>query len=213
MHAHLLRLQRSRQQQRTLPSHSLAIVPLVFFLVFISQAPTLCHAQCSDSVGCFPPLGNLVTGRTVQTNSQCSDGDVFCIPDPTDCSNTCNSSIHSAASINDGNTGTAWISSIGSAASSNVTLQLDFEEPVLFEAMTMLWKSSRPQSMVLERSRDRGLTWEPYRYYSSSCVDDFGLNPAVTDPLVDFASTEAICTSVQSTIIPETNAEVRLTII
>ena len=208
MHAHLLRLQRSRQQQRTLSSHSLAAFSL-FFLVLICSAPTLCSAQCSDSVGCFPPPGNLATGRTVHATSQCTDGDFFCIPDTSDCSNTCSSTSNSPASINDGNTGTAWISSIGSGDSPNVTLRLDFQEPVLFEAMTMLWKSPRPQSMVLERSSDRGLTWEAYRYYSSSCVTVFGLDPPVIFPGI--TGTEAICTQTESAVIPSTNGEVRLT--
>ena len=206
-HTHLLRLQRSRQQQ-TLPSHPLAILSLLL-LVFLCQAPTLCQAQCSDSVGCFPSLGNLARGRTVETDSQCSDGDFFCLQGTTDCSNSCRSSSHSASSINDGNNGTAWISSIGSASSSNATLQLDFQEPVLFEEMTLLWKSSRPRSMVLERSRDRGLTWEVYRYYSTSCETDFGLEPMNMVPQ-DITSTDAICTASQSTLFPNTNAEVRL---
>ena len=208
MHAHLLRLQRSRQQGQTLSyGGSLATPSLLFLVLFVSHSPTLSTAQCSDSVGCFPPSGNLATGRTVFTSSQCSDGDFFCIHDTTDCSNTCSSTSHSAASINDGNTGTAWISYIGSAGEgSNVTLQLDFVEPVLFEAMRMIWKSPRPQAMVLERSNDRGLTWEAYRYYSSSCLSDFGLNPIVTLPE---DGTEAICTQTQSTIIPSTNGEVR----
>ena len=73
----------------------------------------------------------------------------------------------------------------------------------------MLWKSPRPQSMVLERSSDRGLTWEAYRYYSSSCVTVFGLDPPVIFPGI--TGTEAICTQTESAVIPSTNGEVRLT--
>ena len=63
--------------------------------------------------------------------------------------------------------------------------------------------------MVLERSSDRGLTWEVYRYYSSSCVTVFGLDPPVIFPGI--TGTEAICTQTESTVIPSTNGEVRLT--
>ena len=184
-------------------SNSLAILTLLLFL-----QPPLSHAQCDTTIGCFPPLGNLALKRTIHTDSQCFEGESFCLPDTTDCSNVCSSN-HSVDSINDGNNGTAWISSIGSARS-NATLQLDFQEPVLFHEMAMLWKSVRPRAMVLERSSDRGNTWEAYRYYSSSCLGYFELPPTNTLPSVQFLTTEAICTESQSTrlIVPGTNDEV-----
>lgn len=202
IHSRLLRLPYCRRQ--TLFSNPLA---LFLFLFALSLTLTTSHAQCSSTVGCYPPVGNLAIGRTIQSNSQCSDGDIFCIYGTTDCSNTCNPSVHSTASINDDNTGTAWISTIG-ANSSDATLQLNFEEPVLFEGMSILWKSSRPQAMVLERSHDNGLTWDVYRYYSSSCQSDFGMIPMITVPSVQFPSTAAVCTPSQSTILGSTNEEV-----
>ena len=208
MHTQLLRnLQRSRKRSLS-STNSLGTLSLLL-LVLLSHSPSLSLAQCTSTAGCFPSLGSLALGRTVLTDSQCTDGDSFCLPETTDCSNNCRSSSHSVDSINDGNNGTAWISSIGSSSSS-VTLQLDFQEPVLFVEMVLLWKSSRPRAMVLEKSRNRGDTWEVYRYYSTSCLSDFGLTPMETYPSVQFFSTVAICTASQSTLFPSTNAEVNL---
>ena len=197
MHTHLLRLSYSRRQ--TIFSNVLAVS---LFLLVLSQTPTTSHAQCSTTVGCFPPVRNLAIGRTIDSDSQCSDGGSFCIYGTTDCSNTCNPSFHSTASINDENTGTAWISAIG-ANSSSATLQLNFEEPVLFEGMSILWVSRPPRSMVLERSHDNGLSWEVYRYYSSSCLSDFEMIPINTLPSVPFPSTVAVCTPSQSFILAD----------
>lgn len=201
---------RLRRDHRHLPitPPSSSLLSLVVFLFLFSTAPEICHAQCTSSLGCFPPVGNLAIGRTIITDSQCSSGDTFCIPGTTDCSNTCDPSLHSIASINDGNNGTSWISSIGLSDSSNATLQLDFLQPVLFEEMSMLWKSSRPRAMMLERSQDGGLSWEAYRYYSSSCLTDFGLMPMNTFRTEPFPTTDAICTPSQSAISPNTNGMV-----
>lgn len=190
------------RRQTTLLSNTLAI--LAFLLVLY---PPVSHSQCIED--CFPPIGNLATGRTVQTNSQCSAGDSFCIHGTSDCNNTCNPSLYSIASINDGNNGTAWISTIGPNGT-QTTLQLDFEAPILFYSMNMLWKSTRPRSMVLERSSDNGFNWEAYRYYSSSCLSDFALMPEEAIPGTNFNSTDAICTAGQSAIIPNTNGEVSI---
>ena len=206
MHAHVLRHRRSRQRVALL-SNSLA-----FFLFFIaiSHAPTLSRAQCSTTtVGCYPPVANLAIGRTLQTDSQCSENDTFCTQGTPDCSNVCRTSINSIASINDDSTDTMWISDIGTG-NHNVTLQLDFQEPVLFDRMRMIWGSSRPLSMVLERSVDGGASWEAYRFYSTSCMSNFQMVPLNTFPPVEFPSTTAVCTASQSALLPYTDGEVKL---
>ena len=69
----------------------------------------------------------------------------------------------------------------------------------------MVWGSARPQSMVLERSKDNGENWEFYRYYSASCDSDFGLPDTSITPDSTFSSTDAICTSAESSLDPTTN--------
>ena len=180
---------------------------LCFILLPLLLLSTAAKGQlsCSNDAGCFPPIGNLALGRTVNASSTCTSGDellifgtdtiVVCDPDDT----------HSSTRINDNNNGTVWVSEIG-VPDSIVTLQLDFEAPVLFDQMTMVWGSVRPRSMVLERSGDNGQTWQIYRYYSASCTSSFMLpDTPVILGLSQFNSTDAICTSVESGLNPATN--------
>ena len=201
MHAQLL-TRRNKRQLTSLPQ------TILLSFLFLLLLPSSSSAQCSSTAGCFPPIGNLATGRTVHTDSVCSFDDQFCISNSQDCF-ACNpNSTHSISNINDGNNGTAWISVIG-PNSIEASLRLDFESPVLFDSMTMLWKSVRPQSMVLERSRDGGSTWLPYRFYSASCVATFMEPQQNVFPGVQFNSTDAICTASESQLNPASNGEVR----
>ena len=194
----------SRRELMSLPSAQLCSVLLLLFL----HIPSASNAQCSGTSGCFPPTGNLATGRTVQVDSTCSSGTQFCISNSQDCFACDADSTHSISNINDGNNGTAWISTIG-PNSTHTTVLLSFESPVLFNSMTILWKSVRPQSMVLERSRDGGSTWLAYRFYSASCMATFMETQQNVFPGVQFNSIDAICTASESQLNPTSNGEVR----
>merc|ERR1712142_1174681 len=50
--------------------------------------------------------------------------------------------------------------------------------------------SNKPHALVLERSRDYGVTWLPYRYYADSCQKRF---PGVIRTLKDLSSMETYC--------------------
>ena len=179
---------------------------LLWTLLLLFLQSSTCNGQCSNSAGCFPPVGNIALGRTVGSTSTCSSGSQFCIfgLPSADCFPCNPNTTHSLSNINDNNNGSVWLSEIGS--SSNITLQLDFEAPILFERTVLVWQSARPQSMVLERSHDNGETWIPYRYYSASCNSSFMLpNTTVTSDTV-LSNTEAICTNVESRLFPVTNA-------
>lgn len=178
---------------------------LLWTLLLILSLSSTCNGQCSNSEGCFPPVGNLALGRTVSTTSTCSSGSQFCIFGSPDCFPCNPNTTHSISNINDNNNGTVWLSEIGSISEPFVTLQLDFEAPILFERSVLVWQSARPQSMVLERSHDNGQTWIPYRYYSASCNSSFMLPNTPVAPDTVLSSTEAICTSVESQQFPTTN--------
>lgn len=183
----------------------------VLFCVLLSLTGTCtAQTQCTDSSGCFPPVGNLATGRSINVSSTCAVGSEYCIffSSGPDCSSCLPESSNSPASINDNNNGTAWYSGIGSN-SETTQMQIDFEAPVMFQGMTMVWQSVRPRSMLLERSQDFGVTWQVYRFYSSSCQDSFMLpDTFVTDTSI-FNTTSPICTSTQSQLFPFQDGLVR----
>lgn len=177
--------------QTHLSSSSLALFALVLLFATASSQQT-----CTDSAGCFPPIGNLALGRTIQTNSSCTENQLFC---PLFLASPCSlCTANSSRNLNDNDNSTLWVSEIGPSVK-EVSLMLVFERPVLFQGMTMVWQSVRPIAMALERSCDYGQTWSVYRYYALNCQVSFMMEDTfINDNTPPFNGTAAICTSVQS---------------
>ncbi|XP_070558524.1 netrin-4-like [Ptychodera flava] len=158
---------------------------------------------------CHPRPGNLVVGREV-TALQCGlqKGEKYCAVD--DCSNIecikCNArkenKAHPASHMIDSflsHPDTWWQSPLGGAPEA---IQLDLEGRFYFTHLVMVFKSSRPAAMVIERSDDFGRSWRPYAYYAANCTEEFGL---AEDEVTDGG---AVCTSRYSDPEPCTRGEV-----
>lgn len=193
--------QHTSTKSLTLLSKSLKLHPLstISLLVLVLTSINAASAQgiCTNSAGCYPPIGNLALGRTVLVNSTCTSDELFC---PlflfTDCAQC--SAANSASSLNDNDNSTFWVSEIGPDVR-KVGLRLDFEAPVFFQGMTMVWQAIRPAAMTLERSCDNGETWSVYRYYAVDCALAFMMEDTFVGTGVGpFSGTTPICTSSQS---------------
>ena len=172
------------------------LVLLNFFVLCLETASA--QQNCTNSLGCFPPIGNLALGRTIHASSTCMENDSFCLFLGSECSVCSPDEEHSARSINDNDNFTFWVSEID-PSSREVSLQLDFEGPVLFQGMAMVWESIRPSAMVLERSCDYGQTWSVYRYYALNCAAAFMMiDTYVGANILPFNGTTPVCTSVQT---------------
>ena len=185
--------------------------PLLIIVVCIlmsSMGTCTAQTQCMGSEGCFPPIGNLAIGRSINASTTCATGSEYCRFFTPDCFSCLPESANSASSINDNDNNTAWYSAIGPSGLMT-NLQIDFEAPVMFEGMTMVWDSVRPRAMQLERSQDFGATWQVYRYYSSSCSDSFMLPDTTVTDNSFFNTSNPICTSAQSQLFPFQNGLVR----
>ncbi|XP_027889932.1 nascent polypeptide-associated complex subunit alpha, muscle-specific form [Xiphophorus couchianus] len=82
-----------------------------------------------------------------------------------------------------------------------------YPEPLLAN-ITLSWNKSlevaddiiitfeygRPTSMVLEKSMDKGATWQPYQYYADDCLEAFGMSPKQVSDLAPTNLTRVICT-------------------
>ena len=190
-------------------SQTLSTSKAVFIVVLaLVSLPVRCNSQCTEQTGCFPPIGNLAIGRTLITSSTCIAGTEYCIFLQPDCFTCSPNTTNAPANINDNDESTVWVSTIGSSQSPAV-LQFDFEAELLFNSTTIVFDSVRPETMILERSKDFGATWEVYRYYSTQCTLMFGLEDTFVTDGNKFDTVDPICTSSESLFFPFSGGTVR----
>lgn len=137
-------------------------------------------------------MGNLALGRVLSTRSVCGSNfsESFCSYKQTasprlgggcpaaKCSK-CNSAVagqaHPPSAMSDSSfrhPDTWWQSAEGVKEEE---LRLDLEAEFLFTHLIVVFRSPRPAAMVLERSQDRGRTWETLRHFARDCPATFGL--------------------------------------
>ncbi|XP_068617042.1 netrin-G2 [Brachionichthys hirsutus] len=75
----------------------------------------------------------------------------------------------------------------------NVTLSWNKSVEVV-DDIIVTFEYGRPTSMVLEKSVDKGVTWQPYQYYADDCLDAFGMSPKRVSDLAPSNLTRIICT-------------------
>lgn len=170
-------------------------------LLGLLSLPVLCYSQCSAN--CFPSIGNLEVGREVTVSSECTSE--FCIsgePSPITCSQ------HGPSSISNPSLESYWVSEVN--ISQPVMLQVDFEEPVIFESTILTWPFHPPDSLILERSSDNGSSWTPYRYFSRQCEAEFNMTEQFDTPGMKFAPDVAVCTLPDYSYVPTSEGMVRL---
>uniref|UniRef100_A0A3B4ANR7 Netrin G2 n=1 Tax=Periophthalmus magnuspinnatus TaxID=409849 RepID=A0A3B4ANR7_9GOBI len=56
------------------------------------------------------------------------------------------------------------------------------------------FESGRPSALVLDKSLDRGQTWQPYQFYADDCLETFGMFPKKVSDLSPSNLTRVICT-------------------
>ncbi|XP_061430545.1 netrin-4 [Lethenteron reissneri] len=93
----------------------------------------------------------------------------------------------------------SWWQSAGGARADEVRLDLGGE--FLFTHMVAIFRSSRPAAMLLERSRDGGVSWTPLQFFAADCRAEFALADDADEP-------GAVCTSRYSQARPCTGGEV-----
>lgn len=147
--------------------------------------------SCSGRA-CNPHMGNLALGRVLSTQSECGSNfsEPYCFYTQTltprmrgACSGAkcskCDSAVpgqaHPPSSMSDSSfrhPNTWWQSAEGIKEE---TLRMDLETEFLFTHLIVVFRSPRPAAMVLERSQDRGRTWETLGYFARDCQGTFGL--------------------------------------
>ncbi|XP_053318012.1 netrin-4 [Spea bombifrons] len=163
---------------------------------------------------CNPRMGNIAIGRNLWTETTCghNNTELYCTysenPDQTcrqpKC-DKCNAALprlsHPPSAMADSTfkiPRTWWQSA---RDTQREIIQLDLETKFYFTHLIMVFKSPRPAAMILERSQDFGLSWRPYKFFSTNCSATFELADDVTER-------GALCTSRYSQPFPCSGGEV-----
>ena len=124
---------------------------------------------------------------------------------------------HNVSDLNDVNNDTWWQAPHNVR---DVTLRLDFANPLNLLTIEIEHRSVRPSRALLEYSTDNGATWSIYQFYALQCgsrVSGFGnLDPRprlVSESELPTNSTEAVCIQEQSNSLPENRGVVSLRIL
>eukprot|EP00057_Strongylocentrotus_purpuratus_P033905 XP_793215.4 PREDICTED: laminin subunit beta-2 [Strongylocentrotus purpuratus] len=86
-----------------------------------------------------------------------------------------------------------------------VTLSLDHAY-TLVDSIDLTFQSGRPKQMILEKSSDRGSSWETLQYYSTDCLEDFSLDDTSQSDIRN--ASKVICTSEYSGTLPYSDGHV-----
>ncbi|XP_077121275.1 netrin-4 isoform X2 [Ranitomeya variabilis] len=163
---------------------------------------------------CNPRMGNLAIGRSLWTDTVCGTNstELYCTysayPDQT-CKEPkcekCNAAVprlsHPASAMADSTfkiPRTWWQSA---RDIQREIIQLHLETTFYFTHLIMVFKSPRPAAMILEGSQDFGVSWRPYKYFSTDCTETFQLED-------DINVKGAPCTSRYSQVLPCSGGEV-----
>ncbi|KAG5274479.1 hypothetical protein AALO_G00136760 [Alosa alosa] len=161
------------------------------------------HLATSRCVGhaCSPPVGNLATGRVLRTLTGCcrNSSRESCSSLQRPCSE---GTAHPPAQMADDpflHPNTWWESGAGPGQEEEIRLNL--ESRFCMTHVVMLFRSPRPDTMVLERSVDFGQSWQTLKFFASNCSSAFGLADDTSQP-------GSLCTSRYSSAVPCSGGEV-----
>ncbi|GAA6100925.1 netrin-G2 [Tachysurus ichikawai] len=74
--------------------------------------------------------------------------------------------------------------------------------------IAITFEYGRPTIMVLEKSLDKGRTWQPYQFYADDCMEAFGMQPKRVENLSATNVTRVICTEQYSRWVGSKNEKI-----
>ncbi|XP_075689477.1 netrin-G1 isoform X3 [Rhinoderma darwinii] len=149
--------------------------------------------------------------RLEPPNSTCGDPpEPFCaMGNPYMCNNECDASTKELAHPSElmfdaegRNPSTFWQSvtwkNYPTPLQVNITLSWN-KTIELTQNIAITFESGRPEKMILEKSLDYGVTWQPYQFYAADCLDAFRMEPKSVKDLTSSTVLDIICTEEYST--------------
>uniref|UniRef100_A0A8C5MG36 Laminin subunit beta 3 n=2 Tax=Leptobrachium leishanense TaxID=445787 RepID=A0A8C5MG36_9ANUR len=156
----------------------------MWLYIILIALPSLLYAQKDCSHGeCYPPVGDLLIGRTnyLRASSTCGmeQPETYCTPYGEvqmkccrcDSRDPFSSVSHRILNVVPQIGHLRWWQSENGVDS--VTLQFDLNRKFQLNDVTLDFRSPRPASMIIERSSDNGRTWQVYQYMAYDCASSF----------------------------------------
>ncbi|XP_038204561.1 laminin subunit beta-3 [Arvicola amphibius] len=143
----------------------------------------LCAQQACSRGACYPPVGDLLIGRTqlLRASSTCglTKPETYCTQYGEWQMKCCrcdsrlphNYNSHRVENVASSSGPTRWWQSQNDV--NPVSLQLDLDKRMQLHDIMMDFKSPMPAGMLIERSSDFGKTWRVYQYLATDCASTF----------------------------------------
>ncbi|XP_049426216.1 laminin subunit beta-3 isoform X1 [Epinephelus fuscoguttatus] len=156
----------------------------------VSQAQT----DCSRGA-CYPPSDDLLLGRADQLHATSTCGltgsEVYCTPYqqrrmkccPCDSRNPDGPLAHTVQEVLSTSAPNRWWQSRKEV--DPVTLQLDLDNLFQLDNLVLNFKGPRPNAFVIEKTLDKGKTWQPALYLATDCDRTFPGVPTATPLTLD----------------------------
>ncbi|XP_024899753.1 laminin subunit beta-3 [Pteropus alecto] len=143
----------------------------------------LCAQQACSRGACYPPVGDLLIGRTrfLRASSTCglTRPETYCTQYGEWQMKCCkcdsrlphNYNSHRVENVASSSGPTRWWQSQNDV--NPVSLQLDLDKRFQLQHILMDFKGPMPAGMLIERSSDFGKTWQVYQYLAADCTSAF----------------------------------------
>ncbi|XP_042537993.1 laminin subunit beta-3 [Dipodomys spectabilis] len=152
-------------------------------LLYFALPSLLCDQHACSRGACYPPVGDLLIGRTrfLRASSTCGltkpetyctrhgEWQMKCCKCDSRLPHSYNS--HRVENVASSSGPVRWWQSQNDV--SPVSLQLDLDRRFQLQGIMMDFKGPMPAGMLIERSSDFGRTWKVYQYLASDCASAF----------------------------------------
>ncbi|KAK2821103.1 hypothetical protein Q7C36_020446 [Tachysurus vachellii] len=156
----------------------------LIILQITAALAVVCVAQQECVSGaCYPPLGDLLSGREIELRASSTCGltgiEVFCTPlgqwkmrcCPCDSRTAEGQNSHTIHNVLSAAGAGRWWQSKKDVSS--VTVELDLKALFHIDNLLLYFKGPRPDALVIERSSDFGRSWTPVIYMATDCESTF----------------------------------------
>lgn len=152
-------------------------------LLCLALPGLLCAQQACSRGACYPPVGDLLIGRTqfLRASSTCglTKPETYCTQYGEWQMKCCkcdsrlphNYNGHRVENVASSSGPTRWWQSQNDV--SPVSLQLDLDSRLQLQDIMMDLKGPMPAGLLIERSSDFGKTWQVYQYLATDCTSAF----------------------------------------